>query len=87
MGREPCFLASPFSVRSIILRIGLIVLLFVLLSKVRQVAFQKTWENNAVMNTKDSNCVGILSDKGEAATASNLSEYTISPDVSDRLTG
>ena len=25
----------------------------------------------------DSNCVGILSDQGEAATASNLSEYTM----------
>ena len=31
---------------------------------------------NAVMKLKrnDSNCVGILSDQGEAATASNLSE-------------
>ena len=26
---------------------------------------------------KGSNCVGILSDQGEAVTASNLSEYTI----------
>ena len=30
------------------------------------------------MKRKDSNCVGMLSDQGEAATASNLSEYTIS---------
>ena len=29
------------------------------------------------MKRKDSNCVGILSDLGEAATASNVSEYTI----------
>ena len=29
------------------------------------------------MKRKDSNCVGILSDQGEAATASDLSEYTI----------
>ena len=29
------------------------------------------------MKGKDSNCVGILSDKEEAATASNLSEFTI----------
>ena len=29
------------------------------------------------MKRKDSNCVGILSDQGEAATASKLSEYTI----------
>ena len=29
------------------------------------------------MKRKDSNCVGILSDQGEAATASNLSEYTV----------
>ena len=36
------------------------------------------WEIiNAVMKRKDSNCVGILSDQGEAATASNLSEYAI----------
>ena len=32
---------------------------------------------NAVMKIKDSNCVGILFDQGEAATASDLSEYTI----------
>ena len=29
------------------------------------------------MKIKDSNCVGIISDQGEAATASNLNEYTI----------
>ena len=29
------------------------------------------------MKRKDSNCVGILSDQGKAATASNLNEYTI----------
>ena len=29
------------------------------------------------MKRKDSNCVGIIFDQGEAATASNLSEYTI----------
>ena len=29
------------------------------------------------MKRKDSNCIGILSDQGEAATASNVSEYTI----------
>ena len=29
------------------------------------------------MKRKDSNCVGILSDQGEADTASNLSVYTI----------
>ena len=28
------------------------------------------------MKRKDSNCVGIISDQGETATASNLSEYT-----------
>ena len=28
----------------------------------------KHWEINAVMKTKNSNCVGILSDQGEAAT-------------------
>ena len=27
------------------------------------------------MKRKDSNCVGILSDQGEAATASNFREY------------
>ena len=29
------------------------------------------------MKRKDSNCVGIITDQREAATASNLSEYTI----------
>ena len=28
------------------------------------------------MKREDSNCVGILSDQGEATTALNLSEYT-----------
>ena len=47
------------------------------LGKVRQVLFKKAWKIHAVMKRKDSNCVGILSEQGEAATASNLSEYTI----------
>ena len=34
----------------------------------------KMWEIDAVMKRKDGNCVGILSDQGEAATASNLGE-------------
>ena len=34
------------------------------------------------MKRKDSNFVGILSDQGEAATASNLSENTIAQTVS-----
>ena len=29
------------------------------------------------MKRKDNNCVGILSDQGEAVTTSDLSEYTI----------
>ena len=33
----------------------------------------------AVMKRKDSNCFGISFDQGEAATASNLSEYTGCP--------
>ena len=47
------------------------------LAKVRQVLFQKAWEINAIMKREDSNCVGVLSDQGEAATVLNLSEYTI----------
>ena len=31
------------------------------------------------MKRKDSNCVGILSDQGKAATDSNLNEYNIDP--------
>ena len=46
--------------------------------KVSQVLFLKAWEINAVTKRNDSNCAGILSDQGEAATASNFSEYTIS---------
>ena len=37
----------------------------------------KLMQINAAINRKDSNCVGILSDKGKAATTSNLSEYTV----------
>ena len=36
-------------------------------------------------NCNDSNCVGTLSDQGEAATASSLSEYTMK-DVQSALT-
>ena len=43
---------------------------------VRHVVFYKAWEMFAI-GRKDSNCVGILSDQGKAATASNLSEYTV----------
>ena len=42
---------------------------------VRQVLFQKAWEINTVRKGNDSNCVGILSDQGKAATASNISEH------------
>ena len=48
-----------------------------LLGKVKQVLFFKAWEINTVMKRKNSNCVEILSDQGEATTASNLSEYTV----------
>ena len=44
---------------------------FTIFGQSRAVLFIKTWEINAVMK-KDSNCVGILSNQGEAATASNL---------------
>ena len=35
------------------------------------------------MKRKDSDCVGILSNQGEAETASNLSEYIICKQNSD----
>ena len=47
------------------------------MSIVRLVLFKTVCEINAVMKRKDSNCIGILSNQGEAETASNLSEYTI----------
>ena len=47
------------------------------MGKVRQVSFEKECEINAVMKRKDIICTGILSDHGEAETASNLSKYTI----------
>ena len=59
------------------LRMGLIASLFALFGKVRQVSSKKACEINAIMKRKDSNCVGILFDHGEAETASNLIEYTI----------
>ena len=61
------------------LRVGLIALLFVLLGQSQASIIPKAWEINAVMKRKGSNCVGILSDQGEAAIALNLSEYTITP--------
>ena len=39
--------------------------------------YSKVWEINAVMKRQGSNCLGILSDQEEAATASNLSKNTI----------
>ena len=77
VGCVACFLASPLSVRNIMLRTGLIASLFVFLGKFRQVLFWNVWKINAVIKRKANNCVGILSYRGEAATASNLSEYTI----------
>ena len=47
--------------------------------------FQKALEINAVKKRKYSNCVRILSDQGEAATGSNLSEYTIVEDQKNIL--
>ena len=38
---------------------------------------EKRGKLNAVTKRNDSNCVGILSDQGEAAAASNLCEYAI----------
>ena len=38
---------------------------------------KKACQINAVVKRKDGNGVGILCDQGEAATTSNLSEYTI----------
>ena len=51
------------------LQIGLIASLFVW-------ANLGKWEINAVMTRRDSNCIGIVNE-GVAATASNLSEYTM----------
>ena len=66
MGHVPRIIVSQLSMRSMSF-----------LGKVGQVLFQKAWEINALMKRKDSNCVWIISDQGENATASNLSEYTI----------
>ena len=76
MNLVPCFPSSPLSVQSIMLQIGLIASLFALSGQIRQVLL-KACEINAVMKRKDSNCVVDLSYQGEAETASNLSEYTI----------
>ena len=51
----------------------------VFLGKVGQVLFESRCEIDAVMERKDSNCVGILSDQGEAETASNLREHNMLP--------
>ena len=60
------------------LQLGLIAYLFVLFGQSQANIILKKWEINAVMKRKDSNCVGNLFDQGRAATASNLSKYTIS---------
>ena len=59
------------------LRIGFIALLFALFGQSQANIIRKTFEISAVLKRKDSDCVGILSNQEEAATASNLSEYTI----------
>ena len=53
------------------LQIDLIASLFVLFGQSHAGINLKACEINAVMKRKDSNCVGILSDQGKAATASN----------------
>ena len=52
------------------LHIGLIASLFVISGQSQASIILKAWEINAVMKRKDTNCVGILSDQGEAAIAS-----------------
>ena len=51
--------------RSIILRIGLIFSLFTHYGKNQASIILKKCKINAVMERKDSNCVGILSDQGK----------------------
>ena len=58
------------------LRIGLIVSFFVFLGKVRQVLFQNAWEINAERTVV---ALRFYLIRGEAATESKLSEYTIYP--------
>ena len=62
-------LTSPFSVRSIILRIDLAASLSVLFGQSQASSIPTNVGINAVMKRKDSNYVGILSYQGEAATA------------------
>ena len=53
------------------LRIDLIASLFAIVRQKQASIIPKSMRN--------SNCVGILSDQGEAKTASNLTKYTIHP--------
>ena len=59
------------------LRVSLIASLLARYGRSQASIIIKACEINAVMKRKNSNCVGTLSDQMEAATASNLSEYTI----------
>ena len=61
------------------LQIGLIVSLFAFFGQSHAGINLKACEINAVMKRKDSNCVGILSDQGKAATASNQLRLGLTP--------
>ena len=74
MGRVPRFLASPLSVRSIVLRIGLIASLFAPYGQIQASIILKACEINAVMKSNTVIALGFFSDP---ATASNLSEYAV----------
>ena len=51
--------------RSIMLRIGLVVSLFVLFGQSRTSIILKSEGINAVVKRQDSNCAGIISDQGK----------------------
>ena len=76
----PCAMFSRFTIKCVkhMLETGLITSLFAIFGAKSGRYYSKKCGNLIVLKRKDSNCIGILSDQGRAATASNLSKYTIS---------
>ena len=70
VGRVPCFLASPLSVRSIMSRIGLIASFLGKVSSKKRGKLMQLWKERTLSHWD-------LSDQEEAGNISNLNGYTV----------
>ena len=76
MGRVPCFIASPFSARSIMLQIGLIALLFVFLAMSNKYYYKKSVKLTQLEKRNDSKVHSLSSGKGEMFLCATCHAFT-----------